>query len=205
MPKIVDKEQRKQELAEAALELFANEGFLIPISRAAQVLGVGKGTLYEYFESKEELIYCSILAWVRQFEQGFAQVVSSDADPRERLRTLVYGMMDRFLEDERTIRLVISMMQLMLGADNVWRDYPVLAKSLEGSREAVVAILLDGVSRSIFRPEVARDANRVAVNLMAYLDGIAIHHFLSRGYLELHDQVALYLDSLIHTLEVEAG
>ena len=62
-PKLVDKEQRKQEIALVALDLFAEKGIeAASISEVAKAAGIGKGTVYEYFASKEELIVSAFMA-----------------------------------------------------------------------------------------------------------------------------------------------
>ncbi len=51
------RETRKNEILDTALELFANEGFhATSISKIANKAGISKGLLYNYFESKEDLI-----------------------------------------------------------------------------------------------------------------------------------------------------
>lgn len=53
---------------QAALELFANEGYhATSISKIAKKAGISKGLLYNYFESKEALI-------VAILDQGFAEL-----------------------------------------------------------------------------------------------------------------------------------
>ena len=48
---------RKQKIMDTALELFALEGFdVTSISNIASKAGISKGLLYNYFESKEDLI-----------------------------------------------------------------------------------------------------------------------------------------------------
>lgn len=50
------KDSRPQELLSAALDLFVEHGYAATkLSEVAQVAGVSKGTLYLYFENKEEL------------------------------------------------------------------------------------------------------------------------------------------------------
>ena len=50
------KEARPQELTAAALELFVEKGFAATrLDEIAARAGVSKGTLYLYFDSKEEL------------------------------------------------------------------------------------------------------------------------------------------------------
>ena len=51
------REIRKAQIMESALELFANEGYYpTSISKIAKKAGISKGLLYNYFQSKEELI-----------------------------------------------------------------------------------------------------------------------------------------------------
>ena len=56
MPKIVDREEKRDSLVKAAASVFASQGFSrARIADIAEAADVGKGTIYEYFDSKEEL------------------------------------------------------------------------------------------------------------------------------------------------------
>ena len=56
MPKIVDKEQMRQEILDAALKAFLKHGFhKTTMEKIAKEANIAKGTLYLYFSSKEEL------------------------------------------------------------------------------------------------------------------------------------------------------
>lgn len=51
------REAKRQQIMDAALDLFANEGFhATSIHRIAKKAGISKGLMYNYFESKEELL-----------------------------------------------------------------------------------------------------------------------------------------------------
>jgi len=51
------RESKKNLIMETALELFANEGYhTVSISKITKTAGISKGLIYNYFESKEELI-----------------------------------------------------------------------------------------------------------------------------------------------------
>ncbi|MGM0504100.1 MAG: TetR/AcrR family transcriptional regulator [Bacteroidota bacterium] len=51
------RESKKKLIRDAALELFANEGFhLTTISKIAKKADISKGLLYNYFKSKEDLL-----------------------------------------------------------------------------------------------------------------------------------------------------
>lgn len=51
------REQTRQQIVDAAFELFANEGYAkTSISAVAKKAGVSKGLIYHYFESKESIL-----------------------------------------------------------------------------------------------------------------------------------------------------
>lgn len=51
------REEKRAKILDAALELFGNEGYHNgSISKVAQKAGISKGLVYNYFESKEEIV-----------------------------------------------------------------------------------------------------------------------------------------------------
>lgn len=57
LPKIVDKNQKKREIALAALDVFAKHGLhKATVDQLAKAAGIGKGTIYLYFQNKEEIV-----------------------------------------------------------------------------------------------------------------------------------------------------
>ena len=57
MPKIVDREQKRKEIALSCKYLFIEKGFKdISVSQIAKTAKIGKGTVYEYFHNKDEVI-----------------------------------------------------------------------------------------------------------------------------------------------------
>jgi len=58
MAKIVNKEQKRKEIALASKELFLQKGFKgLTVLEVANRANIGKGTIYEYFKNKEDIIF----------------------------------------------------------------------------------------------------------------------------------------------------
>ncbi|MFQ5851282.1 MAG: TetR/AcrR family transcriptional regulator [Candidatus Binatia bacterium] len=56
MPIIVDKNRKRREIIQAAMQVFAREGYhRARMETVAGEAGIGKGTVYEYFRSKTDL------------------------------------------------------------------------------------------------------------------------------------------------------
>jgi hypothetical protein len=72
-------------------------------------------------------------------------------------------------------------------------------------RRIVSDIILEGVSMGIFRPEAARDAEKIAMNFMAYLDGIAWHTLMTDSYFNLKEQIDYFVNNLIQTIQTSSG
>ncbi|HSQ77554.1 MAG TPA: TetR/AcrR family transcriptional regulator [Nitrospirota bacterium] len=57
-PKLVNKEEKKKAILSAARTVFAKEGFAATkIEDVAREAGIGKGTIYEYFRSKDDIFF----------------------------------------------------------------------------------------------------------------------------------------------------
>lgn len=55
---IVDKVQKRKDIALSCKELFFQRGINdLTISEVAKTAGIGKGTIYEYFSNKEEIVF----------------------------------------------------------------------------------------------------------------------------------------------------
>jgi AcrR family transcriptional regulator len=200
-PRLVDKERRRREIAVKALDLFADRGFeSTSVSQIAEAAGVAKGSVYLYFESKEELIFRALTAWGDLMMERTAPMLQGEQDPVARLRRVIHGMMDAFISDERSARIAVGLFQMYLNKPKFFTRYDVPGEVLHGARRIVTDILLEGVSRGIFPPETARDAEKIAVNLVAYLDGIGLHYHMSKPYFDIREQVDFYLSNLLATL-----
>lgn len=86
MPKIVDHDAYRNELAAGAVHVFRQHGFHgLGMRKIAEEIGVSKGTLYHYFPSKKALFEaCSALA--TNFE---LVALPRDANPAARFQALV--------------------------------------------------------------------------------------------------------------------
>ena len=63
--------------------------------------------------------------------------------------------------------------------------------------DMVTDILLDGVSKKVFKPEIARDAAKISINLLAYLDGIGMHYLIMEDYGVFEEQIDFYIREFI--------
>lgn len=66
----MEKGNTKQEILEAALELFSEHGFeATSVSQIADVVGIRKASMYSHFESKQEILDSLVHDVLAQYEQ----------------------------------------------------------------------------------------------------------------------------------------
>lgn len=87
------RQNRKQEILHTALKLFANNGFeSTNISSIAKEVGISKGLIYNYFESKEQLLLEVVELVFVKLGEGFTLLLGYQPgkdDPKETFRYLM--------------------------------------------------------------------------------------------------------------------
>ena len=207
-PKFVDKEQKIKEIAQAALKLFSQKGYAgTNVEQIAKSAGIGKGTIYEYFETKEDIFIAAIMEWISQFEFQLSTHLEKIDDPIQRLFA-VAEMTVKWADplDPATTRLSLEILQQFLMEGGViFKKRNLAIKIHDGLRRMVMNILLDGISKGIFKSEIARDAEKIANNLLACLDGISLHSLFSRNDFDLKSQIDFYMQNLINGILIDSS
>lgn len=181
-PKIVDKEAKRQQIAQAAMAVFARMGINdAKMADIAAEAGVGKGTIYEYFRSKDEVFAASFELMHGAMGAEVGRRTWGLSDPEEKMRVLIDGFIDLAMQH-------IDYMEIMFEfwAEGIRRGEQVL--DLKGMydqyRDYVTVILEEGIAAGAFRP---MKANLVASSLLAALDGLFLQWVMDKEGLPLEE------------------
>ncbi len=201
-PKIVDKSERKQTIARGALEVFSRAGFeKATLASIAVECGVGKGTLYEYFNSKEDLFLEAVLLWMHQLEtetmNRLHSKTDSTASPLSQLRTYLLTTVDVFTHDPYFKRMSIVMTHLMISHTDWLVKSEMMAKSTEAFRGMIVDLIHAAVELKELPNSALKSAEHHAINLIAGMDGIELHASISECYLDASHQYQIYVDTYL--------
>ncbi|AFM02149.1 MULTISPECIES: TetR/AcrR family transcriptional regulator [Desulfitobacterium] len=87
------KEEKRIEILKAALKVISGMGFEgAKMEDIAREAGVGKGTIYEYFESKNALLLEMIQYCTKCFQEGLEKTLAEEEDMLGKIRNLsMYG------------------------------------------------------------------------------------------------------------------
>src|SRR6478752_3777401 len=91
--------ERRMAIVEVAAPLFAQLGYTdCDMERVATELGIAKGTLYLYFEGKQELFFACVDWGMRQMQQTVHGAANSTDDPFEKVGRGVKAYLSFFEE-----------------------------------------------------------------------------------------------------------
>jgi AcrR family transcriptional regulator len=173
-PKRVDREEKQQAIVGAALEVFARRGFTAAtIEEIARTAGLGKGTVYQYFGSKDDLFFAVFQAFVGQVGQQARGLAAGPAlSAAGRLRTLIVGLMDIDDEARRLFSLTFEFWAAAAsGAPALRTRVASLFRDSYAELGVMVAeTIRDGVARGEFDPAV--DVGAVTAVLIGSMDGL---------------------------------
>ena len=98
-PKIVDREERHREILTAALELFIKKGYhQTTLNEIAKASGIGQGTLYYYFPSKEEIFWKGYELVITHIESKIKERLQKCNSPKEIFTALLKTLYLNFPE-----------------------------------------------------------------------------------------------------------
>jgi AcrR family transcriptional regulator len=170
VPKVVDHEQRRDELAAAVWRLASRDGLeAVTMRRVAAEAGWSTGALHHYFSDKEELLVFAFQTVADRVRRRLAIVREGEPEPLALVRAVLAEGLPVDAERRAEVRVWFSFLGLAL-------NRPVLARAqrvaYRGWRELVAGALRRAQERGDVDPEL--DADGEAAALVALTDGLAV-------------------------------
>lgn len=168
MPRVVDKQQKAEAISRAALGVFRERGYhgsrMADIALAA---GVGKGTLYEYFKNKPDILRFAFDQYFESFKAGALQAMSREDGPADRLFALIAFALEHAGEWEDHCVVYVDYIGVERSAQaislgNIYREM----------RDMLATLIDLGQGAGTLRGDV--DPGATAEALLSIYDGIVI-------------------------------
>lgn len=170
MPKIVDHDERRNELAAAVWRLASREGLeAITVRRVAAEAGWSTGALVHYFRDKEELIRFAFELTADRAARRIEAAAATLSDPLELARTMIVEALPLDRERRTEVRLWFAFLGLAL-------TRPVLARAQRDAYRAWRRMLAGALREAQQRGELTQnlDCEQEAAALIALADGLAV-------------------------------
>ncbi len=94
----VKNEEKRTQLLKAAIKLFAEKGFeQTRITEIAEMAGMAPGSVYTYFENKEDLLFQMIASLWNDLSSAIEAISkNSDLDPLQKVQAMVDQAFETF-------------------------------------------------------------------------------------------------------------
>jgi AcrR family transcriptional regulator len=178
MPKRVDKNAKKGMIAQAAIGVFRSTGYhRARMADIAEAAGIGKGTIYEYFRDKAEILRFEFDRYFDAFSQGALGALRPDDTPGRQLLALV--------------EFALSHVETWRDHCAVYMDYFTEARTSEQRLFSLAHIygemrgLLTGLiekGREAGELSAEVDPTATADLLISLYDGVVLHDVFDRSH-----------------------
>jgi AcrR family transcriptional regulator len=189
MAKVVDKEEKRHNIAISCRDLLLDNGIEnLTISEIAGTAGVGKGTIYEYFENKDDIVFEIIRTFLSEYQGKMAGLVNAEIPTRQKL----FEFFDSFFSSEHAKRHMGLYKEFI--SISMTRGTDDMLSFNEVNRGKFVTILNKILEEGIAKGEISEQFRNAASSLVVFNSGLVIHSRFNN--FDVHSELNKFLDML---------
>ena len=163
----------------AAIKVFARDGLEKgKIADIANEAGIGKGTVYEYFRSKEDIFKVIEQSMFSEIATEFKSIKSSPLSPKEKILHIMNWSLNMSMEMGDTMLIITELWAQASRGHYHGTTSSQLVDFYEEYKIEIEHILEEGIDAGEFR-----DMNKEGVStmLMAFLDGLGLQIIIMKN------------------------
>ncbi|MCF7807081.1 MAG: TetR/AcrR family transcriptional regulator [Candidatus Marinimicrobia bacterium] len=191
---------KPEAIIRAAIHVFARDGVERgKIADIAKEANIGKGTVYEYFNSKEQIFHAIVDTVISDMVDATQKLFAMDLSPKEKLQTFM----------RMNTEIIFEMDDAMLIMTEIWAQSARAIKrgdaaktdlydGFEKLRMLVSGVLKDGVIAEEFRD---MNFDGVTTLCLAFIDGFVYQYMLTKDEEAFERALVEGIHSLMKGLE----
>ncbi|MBZ4687960.1 MAG: transcriptional regulator, TetR family [Clostridiales bacterium] len=147
MAKEFQQHDKKILILRAAVKVFSKKGFhLAKIEEIAEEAGVGKGTIYEYFNSKKNLFEEMFIRINELYFKNINEFLDSDKEVKEKIFLFIYTHL-KFISEHK------DMAKIMMNEHHLFSE-KIMQKTIK-QRQKLIKNIEEVVSQGVATGEIA--------------------------------------------------
>lgn len=161
------REASMRKIFDASLELFGTKGYeSTSMSQIASLAGISKGLIYNYFNSKEELLQAMIMDLMSMGDRMIEEIFTED--PRQTMENLIKSVFGWLKENDKLNRLLVGLSTQL--------DKFRFVHDLATNKMATYLVMMEQLLRDLNIPDPKTEA-RI---LTTFFDGLAMHFMMMK-------------------------
>lgn len=164
MPKIVDHQERKNEIMEMALTVFIEEGYAnTKLAKIADRCKIARTTLYQYFENKDSIFKYALKSFTDSLSVDYISMASRrDIRPDEKFEMIIMDIINVcYTRRELLFLLLDFLIQVKREGTNFSSN---LNRRTIRIKRLFARIFLDGIKMGIFKDLHVRSMTEILIS-----------------------------------------
>jgi len=187
---IVDKEKKRRDIAFSCKNLLISSGLKEPtISDIAKTAGIGKGTFYEYFNSKEELLFKLVNILMGEYNKSLELRLKEAKTTKEKVKVFAGFFYNEESKDLRILYKMFTGISLLHPKEEMKKFQ---SECFDAYYLWFEKILADGIAKG----EIVSEAIHLAKGMFATAKGL----FIASETTDRIDNLKVELDNYIETI-----
>lgn len=190
--------RRREQIVAAAVELFSDQGYYrTTIQDIARKAGVSIGLIYQYAQTKEDVLLLSLMSVLESYKTEIPLSVSEDDDPLEALWASL-ATYCRVIDRRRNAAVLAYR-----STKSLPREQREIIMQLEvETNEFIAQRLRDGIAAGLFR---AINVDLITYQLVLYAHTWALKHWRLSQITTIEGYIEQGFDFFIHAMATPAG
>ena len=193
----VVEEFRKQTICDAAMRVVARKGIKnVTVQDIADEAGVAKGTVYIYFQSRDEILARTMEGATEKLVEKLSYACRECRSFREIMEQRIRTQFLHFEENRDFFRLYLAMAEPF--GEKRLKQHPTYLNYLK----QLETILRDAIARGEVRDA---DVGRLAISVAAVVREIILNRIIDRDPPPMEDDIRFAVDFVIRAAEKRNG
>jgi len=177
LPKIVDYEQRKQEIIESAREVFAKRGYYnTNLSDISKSCGMGRTTIYQYFKNKDEIFYYTVGDTLTDIQEKVEDIVEDDnLNFIEKLKQLVFELASEY--EHNYIFVLLAEIWIIVKRENNGIQKSI-KEHTEKLKMSIKRLIVEGIEAKEIKPI---DSESMADTIYSFIESFTFQMLSSNN------------------------
>ena len=190
----------KETIIHESIKLFLSNGYQgTSVKEITEAAGIGRGTLYWYFKSKDEILVSIFQKWEKEFVQGLVNAVNERKGDFVAKYKAFHKYATEFARDQRELAIVFNtLLNEIVGTDSV--PATVVRGVYERYWRFLERMLQDGKKDGSVRRDV--DPALYAHVIIAAHTGMLVEWFVIGEALDVGPFVRTFRDMILRSVTV---
>lgn len=197
-PKKVNRDDKRREVALACFDLIHDVGIKkLTVAQVAQTAGIGKGTVYEYFDNKEEIIFEIMNIHIELYLEQFQLEVAKLDTIRKKIELFFDFVLNDSAENMKHFDGYKEFLSIVFAEDNI------KMKEFNGEKNEQFRLeLIKIISQGVRQGQLKKEALDFADGIITFQKGMALRKMSQVNYDAKSDYIK-FMDALFSLIEIK--